>query len=175
MHRNTALLICGWAFGLPLFLLNTTATAQTAGVILPAAVVKDLKSIADECTGVGGKAMTNDAVKRADLNGDGMEDFVLDVGGINCDGAASIYGDREKGVAVYVGDGKGGATHAFSDSVYGSKIEGGKLWLGVAGERCGRKRAADFAGESFCDRPIAWNAAAKKFDYAPVSAVRMIE
>ena len=95
-------------------------------------------------------------MKRADLNGDGKEDFVLDTGSVNCDGAASIYGDREKWVGVYVGDGKGGATSAFIDSVYGVTIEGtgsaARLWLTVSGEQCGKKPAKDFASENFCDR-----------------------
>ena len=146
---------------------------------LPATVVADLKSIADQCTDAGGKPLTANAVKRADLNGDGQEDFVLDTGSVNCDGAASIYGDREKWVGVYVGDGKGGATSAFIDSVYGVTIEGtgsaSRLWLTVSGEQCGRKPAKDFASESFCDRAIAWNSGTKKFDYAPVATVRMIE
>ena len=74
---------------------------------LPAVVAKAVKETAAVCTEVGGKADTTNAIKRADLNGDGIEDYVLDVGSVNCDGAASIYGDREKGVLVYVGDGKG--------------------------------------------------------------------
>jgi hypothetical protein len=123
--------------------------------------------------------MTAAAVKRADLNGDSKEDFVLDVGSVNCDGAASIYGDREKGITVYAGDGSRGAVEAFSDMVYGAKIEGtgpaAKLWLTVSGSQCGKQPAADFASESFCDRALSWNAAKKKFDYAPVSTVRMIE
>jgi hypothetical protein len=152
-----------------------TVTAPAAEPSLPAAVAKDLKSVADVCTEAGGKAKTADAVKRVDLNGDGKEDFVIDVGSVNCDGAASIYGDREKGVLVYVGDGAGGATQAFNDSAYGTKIEGGKLWLSVAGQQCGKKPAKTFAEENFCERPIAWNAKAKKFDYAPVSTVKMIQ
>ncbi|MBL8200507.1 MAG: hypothetical protein JNK40_05990 [Chromatiales bacterium] len=146
---------------------------------LPATVAADLKSIADQCTEVGGTPRTGDAVKRADLNGDGREDFVLDTGSVNCDGAASIYGDREKWVGVYVGDGKGGATSAFVGSVYGVAIEGSgpeaRLWLTVSGGQCGKKPAKDFASESFCDRPVVWNAATKKFDYAPVATVRMIQ
>lgn len=146
---------------------------------LPAAVAAAVKSVADVCTEVGGKPLTADAVKRADLNGDGKPDFVLDVGSVNCEGAASVYGDREKGVLVYVGDGAGGAKEAFNGSVYGARIEGAgpaaKLWLTVSGAQCGKKPAADFASESFCDRPLAWNAGKQSFDYAPVSAVRMIE
>ena len=155
------------------------AAAWAAGAKLPAAVMGDLQAIAADCTGVGGKALTQDAVKRADLNGDGKEDYVLDVGSIICDGAASAYGDRAKGITVYSGDGAGGAKNAFSSWVYAARIEGtgpqARLWLTVSGEKCGKKPAADFASESFCERPIAWNAAARKFDFAPVSTVKMIQ
>jgi hypothetical protein len=155
----------------------TMATA--APPALPASVATALKEVAAVCTESGGKALTDDAVKRVDLNADGKEDYVLDVASINCDGAASVYGDREKGVMVYVGDGKGGAKQAFSDASYGMRIEGegaaAKLWLTVSGEACGKKRAADFASESFCDRAIVWNAKTQAFDYAPVSTVKMIE
>jgi len=159
--------------------LCSGVAAQAQAPKLPALVAADLKGIAAECTGAGGKALTADAVKRADLNGDGKEDYVLDVGSINCDGAASIYGDREKGVTVYAGDGAGGAKKAFSEWVYGAKIEGtgpaARLWLTVSGDKCGKKPAADFASENFCDRFIAWNAKTQQFDYAPVSTVKMIQ
>jgi len=153
--------------------------ASAATPKLPAAVAADLKATAGECSGAGGKADVSNAVKHADLNADGKEDYVLDVGAINCDGAASIYGDRQKGVTVYVGDGADGARKAFSDWVFGVTIEGAgpaaKLWLTVSGTQCGKKTARDFASESFCDRPLAWNAKAQKFDYAPVSSARMIQ
>jgi hypothetical protein len=145
----------------------------------PAVVAADLAAIAADCTGVGGKALTNDAIKRVDLNGDGKEDYVLDVGSIICEGAASAYGDRAKGVTVYVGDGASGAQNAFSDWAYAIRIEGtepaARLWLSVSGQQCGRKPAADFASESFCERYIVWNAKAQKFDYAPVSTVKMVQ
>jgi hypothetical protein len=70
-----------------LFCLGSGIAAHAKAPRLPAVVAADLKGIAAECTGAGGKALKNDAVKRADLNGDGREDCVLDVGSINCDGA----------------------------------------------------------------------------------------
>jgi hypothetical protein len=160
-------------------LVASSATASAAGPKLPAAVANDLQTIAADCTGVGGKALTQDAVKRVDLNGDGKEDYVLDVGSIICDGAASAYGDRAKGITVYAGDGAGGAKSAFSGWVYGARIEGNgpqaRLWLTVSGAECGKKPAPTFASESFCERPIAWNAAVRKFEFALVSTVKMIE
>lgn len=161
--------------------VQADAPAAQAGKTapLPAVVAADLQSVANQCREVGGTPQAGDAVKRVDLNGDGNEDFVLDVGAVNCDGAASIYGDREKGVTVYAGDGHGGAVSVFSESVFGAKIEGTgastKLWLTVSGAQCGKKPARDFASETFCDRPLVWNATSKKFEYAPVAAVRIIQ
>jgi hypothetical protein len=162
-----------------LALAASTPQKPAAAAKLPATVAGDLDAMAEQCREAGGKPLTDAAIKRADLNADGKEDFVLDVGSINCDGAASIYGDREKGVTVYVGDGNGGATNAFSEWVFGATIEGtgpaAKLWLTVSGEACGKKRAADFASENFCDRAIVWNAKTKKFEFAPVATVRAIK
>ena len=155
-------------------------TAQAAAAPpLPAVVAKAVKEVAAVCNENGGKADMTNAIKRADLTGDGIEDYVLDVGSVNCDGAASVYGDREKGVLVYVGDGKGGATEAFNDMSYGVTLEGtgpaAKLWLAVSGQLCGKPPAKDFASENFCDRAIVWNAKTRKFDYAPVSTVKMVQ
>lgn len=146
---------------------------------LPASVAAELKSLTDLCREVGGTPVTADAVKSVDLNGDGHADFVFYAGNVRCDGAPSLYGDREKGVTVYAGDGKGGAVPAFNDAVFDAKLEGSgaaaKLWLTVSGVACGKPPAADFASENFCDRALEWNAKTRKFDHAPVSTVRMIE
>jgi hypothetical protein len=162
--------------GLAAVLCGVTAAADAPP---PAAVATALKEIASMCTDAGGKPLTDKAVQRADLNGDGKEDYVLDVGSVGCDGAASIYGDREKSVTVYAGDGKGGAKQAFADMTFGMKIEGtgpaAKLWLTTSGAGCGKGQAQDFASESFCERAIVWNAKTQAFEYAPVSTVKMIE
>lgn len=145
---------------------------------LPAPVAAWLKAAEDICREVEGKPrLTAEAVRRADLTGDGIDDYVLTVEGIRCEGAASIYGDREKSMAVFVGDGKGGATQAFSDGTFGLdlKVEEQKprLWLAVMGRQCGKEPARDFASERFCERPLTWDPVKRKFDYAPVSQVRM--
>jgi len=146
---------------------------------LPAAVVADVKSNADLCREIGSTPNTANAVKSADLNGDGKPDFVFLNGWIHCPASASLYGDREKVVVVYAGDGAGGAVSAFTDMVFDAKLEGTdtamKLWLTTSGAGCGKPPAADFSQENFCDRAIVWNATTKKFEYAPVSTVRMIQ
>lgn len=162
--------------GLALLYMNA---GDTAALVLPARVSSDLKAIAAECKDVGGVAKVENAVRRADLNGDGKEDYILDVGSIQCEGAASIYGDRDKSVAIYVGDGAGGARSAFNEWAYQVKLEGTgpatRLWLTVMGKNCGRKPAADFASETFCDRSVIWNAQSQNFEFAPVSTVRLIK
>jgi hypothetical protein len=45
----------------------------------------------------------------------------------------------------------------------------------VSGQACGKPPAKDFASEKFCDRALVWNAKTRKFDYAPVSTVKMIQ
>jgi hypothetical protein len=161
--------------GSVLMLVASTEAAPT----LPTVVAKDLAENVSLCTDAGGKANTDAAVKRADLTGDGRDDYVLDVGSINCEGAASIYGDREKAVLVYVADAAGGAKNAFAGMNYGVRLEGtgpaAKLWLTTSGADCGMKQAADFASESFCERYIVWNAKTQKFDYAPIGTIKTIE
>ena len=126
---------------------------------LPGTVLQDLKATAAECTDAGGVAQTGNAVKRADLNADGKEDYVLDVGSIQCDGAASIYGDRDKSVTVYVGDGTGGARSAHRHPL-GLCCGLNRLpWVSRprSAPRCGRPSpisqagAASFAGASWVE------------------------
>ncbi len=169
----------GIAVAFTIGFVTFAASSHAAESTLPAVVATHLKDVAAECVEVGGKALTDAAITRADLTGDGKEDYVFDVGSIQCDGAASIYGDRSKKVTVYVGDGAGGAVEAFSDMSYGMRFEGKgiatKVWLTVMGEECGKKRAVDFASEKFCDRSLVWQGATKKFEFAPISTVKMIE
>jgi hypothetical protein len=164
-------------FGLVAGLAATAAVAT--GSTLPSVVSAAVQEMASMCKDAEGTPRTEKAVQRADLSGDGTADFIFYVGWMWCDGAASLYGDREKAVTVYVADAKGNATVAFSEMVYDAKVEGqgtaAKLWLTVSGAACGKKPAADFASENFCDRAIVWNAKTKRFDYAPVSTVRMIQ
>lgn len=146
---------------------------------LPASVAAALASLAGQCSEVGGTPRTENAVRRADLNGDNREDFVLFAGWIDCENAVSIYGDRVKSLSVFPGDGQGGAGDAFGDWVFDAELEDAsgstQLWLTTMGEQCGRPPAANFASESFCNRAITWNGATQRFEYAPVSTVRMIE
>lgn len=160
--------------------LAATACGQTAAPALPAAVGAALDAFRHDCIDVGGTPDTEDDVRRADLNGDGRDDFVLYTGWITCKNAYSIYGDREKALSVFVGGDNDGAALAFEDAVFDAKIERpdarpAQLWLTTWAEGCGVPPAATFAAEHFCDRAIVWNAATRRFDYAPLDTIRKIE
>ncbi len=165
------------AFVLGISLLGPAA-ALAAEAALPGPVAKALKEQTDLCSEAGGKPSTTAALRRVDLNADGKEDFVLDVSSIQCQGAASIYGDREKAVQVFLADVTDGATPAFTDMVYGVKLEGtgasAKVWLTLAGAACGNQPAKFFSEETYCDRPLVWNATTKKVEYAPITAAKPI-
>jgi len=155
------------------------ACGESSGADLPATVVEAVALLAEICTASDGKPRADEAVKRVDLNGDAVDDFVLYAGWMVCEGAWSVYGDREKVLTVYTGDGRGAAPEVFAGSVYDAAIEttaaGAALWLSVSAEACGRPRAETFAEETFCDRAIVWNAATRRFDFAPLETIRLIE
>ena len=167
--------VLGSAAATLVFALGLLASGP-AHAALPTAVNAELRAIANLCREVGGKPDVAAALLRADLNGDGRKDYVVDVGGARCDGAAGIYGDREKGVSIFVTDAKGNAVKAFSDSSFAVRLEGGSnpstIWLTVMGRGCGKAPARDFANEHFCERALRWNPKTRSFDYAAISTVR---
>lgn len=143
---------------------------------LPSPVSAAVATLAAQCSSANGNPQADAAVRRGDFNADGYNDFVLFSGWMVCENAASVFGDREKDVTVFIGNDAGGVSAAFHESVYEVKLEGdgknGQVWLTVAGEQCGKPPAATFSEESFCDRALVWSKATARFDYAPLSATR---
>ena len=172
-----------WTGTLSLGVLVVTACERAptppSAQATPEPVTAALHALAAVCTAAGGKPITTEALQLADLNSDGRKDFVLDSGALRCDGAPGIYGDREKDVSVFIANDKGDADLAFGDSAYGARIEGDgaatKLWLTVSGIECGKAPAPDFASETFCERPLTWNASANTLGLAPVETMRPIQ
>lgn len=156
----------------------TTGAATAADRTLPASVAAELAEWAGFCSEVGGTPHADNAVKRVDLNADGVDDFVLFAGWLVCENAWSIYGDRLKGIAVFAGHAPDTAALAFRDSVFDARVETvddrGTLWLTTSSEMCGRPPAPTFAETAFCERAIV-PTGPDGFEYAPVDTVRMIE
>jgi hypothetical protein len=154
------------------------ACSKAAGTDTPAPVNASLQDLLAQCTDANGAPHAEHAVRRVDLNGDRNDDFVVYAGWIECENAWSIFGDREKIVWVFAGDGHGSAREVFSDLVYDALIdaEGSSttLWLTVAAEACGVGKAQFFADENFCERALSWRDESARFEYSPVSTVRLL-
>ena len=155
----------------------TAAGAAQAQGRPPAPVLTAVQAMDTMCREFGTPGDKSGLLRAADLNGDGVADWVLDEGAYVCEGAASLFGGSGGSqVTVWAGRGNGGVSQPFSHGAFGAAIEDGRLWLMVGGEMCGQKTAglarAEYEG---CRRPLAWDARAEQFDFAPVSEARPLE
>ena len=139
----------------------STASAAPQINAVPSEVRKHLASLNAECRGYGGQpGKSPELIKVGDLTGDGALDYVIDLNGYNCDGAASAMaaGQSGAGVAIFASGTVGTATKVYEDTVYGAAIDtkGPKprLYLDLGGVPCGQKNAAKipFSNWKFCSR-----------------------
>jgi hypothetical protein len=144
---------------------------------MPESVRALLSDLTELCRGGGGTPHAENAVRRADLNDDGQEEYILFAGWIHCENAISMF-EREIILAVFADDGHGNTSEAFRNFVFDAELENvngaPELWLTTRAEQCGRPSAATFAEETFCRRAVVSDGMGK-FDYAPVATVRFIE
>ncbi|HEY3697442.1 hypothetical protein [Phenylobacterium sp.] len=167
----------------PLLAAAAAAPAAAAPAPPPPAVRAHLSELDKECRGYGGRPGSMPGlVQSADLTGDGLADYVVDLNVYNCDGAASAMGAGQSGagLSVFVGGPGGAARRAYDNTTYGAKIvtAAGKarLWLDTAGSECGQRGAnIPFSDWKFCSRPVNWNAAARAFAYAPLAEAKPIQ
>ena len=163
--------------------IATPAPAPVKGAAgpYPVAVRQYLASLDKECRSYGGKpAPSPDLVKSADLTGDGLADPVIYLGSYICDGAASAMAAGQSGAAVTIRvAGPGGSSiNAYDGLAYNATIEtagdASRVFLDIAGVDCGQKPGVPFSDIRSCSRPLVWNAAARKFAYAPLSQARQV-
>lgn len=114
-----------------------------------------------------GDALLTAVAQRADLNGDGIDDWVIDVGKAcpTSTGPTREYGSQ---VTVFRGTKEGDAFPAFQQAAFASRLErvAGKtrLVLTLGGGSCGLPTAG-----ARCDRVVVWTARTSRFDLAPLA------
>lgn len=150
--------------------LPSTSFGQAVAAKLPASVRGYIQVLDQTCKDLGETPdRTLAYVKRADITGDKITDFVIDDGDYMCGGRPHMLaGQAGAGNVVFVGDVKGGATLAYDEGV-GMGIRLAKSHAGhfvalvTVVDGCGA--AAKRAGS--CERPLIWNPATKKMRWGP--------
>lgn len=146
----------------------------------PAAIAKDILDLGTACREAGGKpGRSPGMIQIADLTGDGLPDFVLDLNTYNCEGAASAVGAGQSGatISIYVGGPGATARKVFDTAAFSAKVRGAprqRVWLDVQGADCGQADAASVATANLkaCSRPLNWSPARGTFAYAPLREAR---
>jgi hypothetical protein len=171
------------AFASTLALLAaTTATAQPAPAgYAPGALTRDVMALGAMCRDSGGKpGKSPGLIQQADLTGDRLTDFVLDLNTYNCEGAASAMGAGQSGgaISIYVGGPGNTARKVWEGLAFEAKVEGkgskARVWLAIQGRDCGQRNAANvaMADQKGCSRPLNWNPAKGTFAYAPLAEAK---
>lgn len=126
---------------------------------LPPPVQDHLDEMDAECQQLGGRLKNKDrALLTADFNQDGLTDYAIAQGAVMCTTAASMFtGSGGSNVTVFVSE-PSGYREVWSRGSYGARIEGGTLWLGLAGSACGYPETARSEAHS-CERALVWNPA----------------
>jgi hypothetical protein len=108
------------------------------------------------CREVGGSPqLTEDFVRAADLNGDGVEDYLVDFFGFFCEGAPSVLcGSAGCPVTVWL-SGPEGHTAAWSGMAQTSRIAEGVVVLDLHGSQCSPPRI----GADGCEQRLTFAAA----------------
>lgn len=155
--------------------------AYAASVPLPQEVAAHIEDMKHSCREEGGTPLPPEKtfLVSGDLTGKGTTDWAIDEAGFNCDGASSIFGGSGGSqVYVFIGITGNRARQAFQQGADGMRLtRRGKhdtLWLTVGGPLCGQSGELSHADSVACERPLVWNEAAQKFDFAPFSAVRRL-
>jgi hypothetical protein len=147
----------------------------------PAAVTKDVLELHALCRDAGGKpGKSPGLVQTADLNGDGLTDYLLDINRYNCEGAASAMGAGQSGavVSIYAGGPGDTAKKVFSGLAFEANIQGTspktRVWLTIQGLDCGQRNAASvsMANQIGCTRPLDWDSTKHVFRYAPLAEAK---
>ncbi|MFT3905939.1 MAG: hypothetical protein QM718_06520 [Steroidobacteraceae bacterium] len=156
--------------------------AAAAATDLPVEVQQHLAALDAECRSFGGvPGNAPELVRSADLTGDGVPDYLIDVNFYECEGAISAMSAGLNGSAFFVYMGLPGhaARQVYQGVAYGTHVESGwfsrRLYVDTAGKYCGQTNAADLPTAELrgCSRPLLWKRRQQIFVFAPLHQAHM--
>ena len=103
-------------------------------------------------------------VERLDLNGDKLDDWLVDASRYPCPGQPAIAARAGAQVTIFKGVAGGVAVPAFQVAGFGAHLRrdpsgAQSLWVTLGGADCG-----DTSAEARCERQVVWRAEVGRFD-----------
>jgi len=141
----------------------TAAAAQD----MPALVAAYARQLAQQCGPLPPGASAPNLVDRVDLNGDKLDDWIVDAGRYPCPSRPAVAAAAGAQVTVFKGIEGGIAVPAFQRAAFGSRLQRTAegvpvLWVTLGGSDCGGEPQAR------CERRVVWRA--ERFDVVAVPA-----
>ncbi|HEX3365614.1 MAG TPA: hypothetical protein VHS75_11185 [Phenylobacterium sp.] len=145
--------------------MASVAVAET-----PPLVAAYNQQLVRQCGGDMTPALATQVVQQIDLNGDKIDDWIIDAGRYPCPNRAAAFKDAGSQVTVFLGRADGRALPAFQRIAYGSRIEGKPatgyaLWLTLGGSDCGEGDP-----KARCDRRLTWQTVEQRFELVDPAA-----
>jgi hypothetical protein len=159
MLRNTlaaAIALFGFAPGLA----SAAASDPT-----PALVKAYVDQLVQQCGALPPGAAAPQLVERVDLDGDKLDDYVVDAGRYPCPGRPAIAAAAGVQVTVFQGLAGGVASPVLQRATFGSHMvrdpATGRptLWLTLGGSDCGGA-----SNDERCERRVVWQAEGRRFE-----------
>ena len=148
---------------------------------LPMEIRRAVNEVNALCKDSGGRpGRSSKLIKFVDLTGDGVTDYVMDLGYYDCQDAASAVSAGQSGnaVTIFVGGPNNTARKAFNAVSQGVEIEtkGGapRMLIAVMGPDCGQRNAASLpmSQVAVCMRPLRYDPVRQVFVLGPLSEKR---
>lgn len=156
------------------------ATPAPAG--MPPEVAQEVSNLQGNCQVMNKTPPPiGDYVTRIGLTGSGIDDWLINTGGISCAGFTAGGGGGAM-VEIFIGLPNGHARKVYARYALGVEIRGSTVWLGSSGDQCRGATPVPPATvppaivppatATRCRVPLIWNKAAQRFDEGPPANVR---
>jgi hypothetical protein len=144
---------------------------------MPPEVTQEIASLQSNCQVMNKTPPPiGDYVTRIGLTGSGIDDWLINTGGISCAGLTGGGGGGSL-VEIFIGLPNGHARKVYARYALGVEIRGSTVWLGSSGDQCRGsapvpRATVPAATATRCQVPLIWNKATQRFDEGPPINVR---